>query len=209
MVRGMAVRGPTAAPDKPPSAPEVHTMSRVVGIAPPGTLGPGFEEPFEMLHACHERVTRMLELMQKLRSHMRTHGADEQARQAARDVMRYFDKAAPQHHRDEELHVFPLLIGLHDEEIIRIVARLQQDHIEMDARWKKARSLLEEVEAGTRTQFNEADDAVLDAFREIYDGHLRAEEDVVFPRAMREMDDERVKAMSREMMVRRGVDPVR
>ena len=47
-----------------------------------------FEQPFEMLEACHERVHRMLGLLARLREHMCTHGADEQARQAARDVMR-------------------------------------------------------------------------------------------------------------------------
>ena len=63
----------------------------------------------------------MLALLDKLRSHMRASGADEEARQAARDVMRYFDKAAPQHHRDEELHVFPMLVGMQDEQLIRTI----------------------------------------------------------------------------------------
>src|ERR1700748_365943 len=98
-------------------------MTRVEGITAPGTpLGPSFEEPFEMLHACHQRMERMLALLRKLRSHMRASGADEEVRQAARDVMRYFDKAAPQHHRDEELHVFPTLVGLQDVDLIRLVA---------------------------------------------------------------------------------------
>lgn len=181
-------------------------MSQVARIAPPGSAGgPGFEEPFGMLHACHERVGRMLALLQKLRAHLRETGCDEQARQAARDVMRYFDKAAPQHHRDEELHVFPALIGLQDEELVRLVARLQRDHQEMDARWTAARSLLEEVEAGSRSRFNAADDAVLDAFAALYEGHIRAEEDLAFPRAQGSMGAPQVEAMSRDMMARRGV----
>ena len=48
----------------------------------------GFDQPFEMLAACHERVQRMLALMTKLAAHLPAHGADEQARSAARDVMR-------------------------------------------------------------------------------------------------------------------------
>ena len=181
-------------------------MSRVVGITPPGGApAPGFEEPFGMLHACHERVERMLALVGRLREHLHEHGCDEQARQAARDVMRYFDKAAPQHHRDEELHVFPALVGLQDEELVRLVARLQRDHQEMDARWTAARSLLEEVEAGTRSQFNGADNDVLDAFASLYADHIRAEEELAFPRASGSMDPARIEAMSRDMMARRGV----
>ena len=180
-------------------------MTHVSGIAPPGTLGPSFEEPFEMLQACHQRIERMLALLEKVRSHMRASGADENTRQSARDVMRYFDKAAPQHHRDEELHVFPALIGMQDEALVRLVAQLQAEHQLMDARWRSARSLLEEVEGGMRSRFNEADDAVLDEFASIYAEHMRAEEGTAFPRASAAMDPERVKVMSADMMSRRGV----
>lgn len=181
-------------------------MSRVDGISPPGApAGPTFEEPFEMLQACHQRVSRMLTLLSKLRAHLLEFGADEQVRQAARDVMRYFDKAGPQHHRDEELHVFPTLVGTQDVDMIRLVARLQVEHQEMASKWAIARSLLEEVEAGTRTRFNAADDAILESFATLYQEHMRAEESVAFPKASSEMDAERLKAMSRDMMARRGV----
>lgn len=159
-----------------------------------------------MLHACHERMGRMLALLEKIRLNIRASGVDEQVRQAARDVMRYFDRAAPQHHRDEELHVFPMLIGIQEEGLVRLVARLQQDHQEMDARWTAARSLLEEIESGPRSQFNEADDGVLDAFTALYAEHLKAEEDIAFPRASEAMDDPRLQSMSQDMMTRRGVN---
>ena len=55
----------------------------------------GFDQPFEMLEACHERVERSLGLLLRLAEHLVSHGADEQARDAARDVLRYFDLAAP------------------------------------------------------------------------------------------------------------------
>ena len=45
----------------------------VPGVASPGA---GFEQPFEMLAACHERVVRMLELMAKLLRPLPAHGAD-------------------------------------------------------------------------------------------------------------------------------------
>jgi D-amino-acid dehydrogenase len=53
---------------------------------------------FEVLDACHERIQRMLRRLQWLRVHLATMGCDDQARQAARDVLRYFDLAAPAHH---------------------------------------------------------------------------------------------------------------
>ncbi|HEX2546883.1 MAG TPA: hemerythrin domain-containing protein, partial [Ramlibacter sp.] len=89
----------------------------------------GFEEPFGMLEACHERVQRMLALLQRLREHLASHGADTQAQQAARDVMRYFDQAAPLHHQDEELHVFPPLLARGSAQAVQVVRRLQEDHV--------------------------------------------------------------------------------
>jgi hypothetical protein len=56
-------------------------------VAFPGLQAPaaGFDEPFAMLGACHERVRRSLALLQRLVEHAAAHGADAQARDAARD----------------------------------------------------------------------------------------------------------------------------
>ncbi|AMO24772.1 hemerythrin domain-containing protein [Ramlibacter solisilvae] len=181
-------------------------MSQVVGISPPGAkLAAGFEQPFEMLHACHERVERMLALLQRLREHVRAQGGDEQARQAARDVMRYFDTAAPKHHEDEELHVFPVLIALDDEAVAQVVAQLQQDHLQMERHWRAARGLLLELAEGHRAAFDRADEAVLDAFAGLYAGHIEAEESIAYPRAAALIEGERLQSMSRDMMARRGL----
>lgn len=177
-------------------------VSSQFGILEPGSLGPTFDEPFDMLEACHERLARMLALLGRLRAHLRTAGNDAQAQQAARDVMRYFDTAAPQHHRDEELHVFPVLLGLPD--MVDLVSRLQQDHMTMEARWVAVRSLLEEVESGARASFNEADDRVLDSFAALYAAHAEAEESKAFPMASATMEPERLREMSRDMKARRG-----
>lgn len=164
-----------------------------------------FEQPFEMLEACHERVHRMLALLARLREHLCTHGADEQARQAARDVMRYFDQAAPQHHMDEELHVFPRLLAQGDAKAVATVRQLQQDHLQMEAGWSRARQVLAAVEQGALQRPCAEDDAALDAFADLYGEHIRAEEGIAYPAAASLMDDDALAAMGQEMMRRRGV----
>ena len=84
-------------------------MTQAIPLVLHAAPAAGFDEPFEMLAACHERVQRMLRLLRRLAAHLGEHGADAQAAQAAVDVMRYFDEAAPRHHDDEELHVLPRL----------------------------------------------------------------------------------------------------
>ncbi|HEX7888736.1 MAG TPA: hemerythrin domain-containing protein [Ramlibacter sp.] len=165
----------------------------------------GFEQPFEMLEACHERVQRMLALLARLRAHVRENGADVQAQQAARDVMRYFDIAAPHHHRDEELHVFPRLLREADPEVVPVVERLQRDHLRMEQCWVEARSVLERVARAEADRFSAADDEALDAFAGLYGEHLAAEERIAYPRARALMDESEIEAAGKEMMRRRGV----
>jgi hemerythrin-like domain-containing protein len=163
----------------------------------------GFDQPFEMLEACHERVQRMLRLLQRLRTHLVSMGCDAQARQAARDVMRYFDVAAPHHHEDEERHVFPPLLaaGL----CVDIVLRLQREHLEMTALWPLVREVLQRVDGDHWTGFAPADEDTLERFARLYDWHIAAENELVYPAAVQHLDGAAQAAMGEEMARRRGV----
>ncbi len=165
----------------------------------------GFDQPFEMLEACHERVQRMLRLLQRLRTHLASMGHDDQARQAARDVMRYFDMAAPAHHEDEERHIFPALLaaGLH----VDTVQRLQREHLEMAALWPTVREVLQcvDTDADSWPGFGPADEAALERFARLYDWHIAAENELVYPAAAQRLDAAAQAAMGEEMARRRGV----
>jgi hemerythrin-like domain-containing protein len=185
----------------------MDARARMAGPADPllPTPGAGFEQPFEMLQACHERVHRMLRLLSRLREHLPAHGADEQAQQAARDVMRYFDQAAPEHHRDEELHVFPALLAQGDPEVVAVVKRLQHDHLQMESRWADARQVLAVIAAGQLNLLSAQAQSALDAFAGLYDGHIDAEEQIAYPAAAVLLQGEPLAQMSRDMMARRGL----
>ena len=183
--------------------------SSQVPIGLPGYIAPGvgFEQPFEMLGACHERVERMLRLLGKIREHVQTHGADTQARDAARDVMRYFDQAGPHHHEDEERHVFPPLIAQRDPAVLAVVIRLKQDHREMAMQWARVRAALSGlVEAGGAWAGFSVDDLQrFDAYDALYRRHLLDENGVVYPAARPLIRGGALQAMSADMMARRGV----
>ncbi|WP_232727963.1 hemerythrin domain-containing protein [Acidovorax sp. 69] len=157
-----------------------------------------------MLEACHERVQRTLGLLARLRAHVQARGADDEARQAARDVLRYFDMAAPLHHEDEELHVFPLLLEQATPEVKALVLRLQYDHVAMAADWAEARGgLLALVDAGAQG-FKPQDEVALDRFATRYDAHIAAEEGAAYPAAAALLAPDSLTAMGREMAARRG-----
>ena len=167
--------------------------------------GPGasFDEPFEMLAACHQRVARMLDLLARLALHLPAKGCDEAARQAARDVMRYFDLAGPAHHEDEERHVFPALDALPDPAVQALVARLRQEHLAMAAQWQAVRADLAGIESGG-LQAGPATATRWAAFTALYRQHIAAEEAQAYPAAQPLLDGPAQAAMGREMARRRG-----
>jgi hemerythrin-like domain-containing protein len=177
------------------------TTSALPGFNAPAV---GFEQPFAMLEACHERVQRTLTLLQRLRAHVQEHGADVPAQQAARDVLRYFDIAAPLHHEDEELHVFPLLLAQGSADVAALVVRLQHDHICMGADWAAARLPLKALADGLQAGFSEADGAAFDRFIARYDRHIADEETVAYPAAQALLAAPTLEAMGSEMAARRA-----
>ncbi len=164
----------------------------------------GFDLPFDMLQACHERVTRTLDLLQRLRAHVDEQGASEPARQAARDVMRYFDLAAPAHHEDEERHVFPPVLVNGDARQLSVVQRLQADHLAMVEDWAQARGVLKQLAEGGIAMFDAAQRSVLDQFAQRYPAHIALEEELVYPAARRCLGPADQTAMGNEMARRRG-----
>lgn len=167
--------------------------------------GAGFDQPFEMLNACHERVRRSLALLQRLQDYLLDHANDEQSSQAARDVMRYFDLAAPHHHEDEERHIFPLLRARDDAALLPLVQRLSDDHRRMGAQWALARAVLAALAESSASGLSAADRAALQAFAALYDGHIEAEEQHAYPAAQALMDAQTLAAAGQDMARRRGV----
>lgn len=170
----------------------------------------GFEQPFEMLAACHDRVRRSLALLGRLVEHIDAHGHDSQSRSAAADVLRYFDLAAPLHHQDEERHVFPLLADSGDAALMAAVATLRSDHARMETLWAGLRTVLtgwarpnstDTIDAPVRQQ--------VQAFERVYTAHLQTEEGLVLPAARARIGATGLAAMSADMEQRRraGVSP--
>lgn len=177
-----------------------------MGTALPGFNAPavGFEAPYEMLQACHERVKRTLDLLGRLIDHVEQNGHDAQSRSAAADVLRYFDLAAPLHHQDEELHVFPPLLAGEDAALQAVVRRLQAEHCEMETLWAALRpTLLRWREPDAHSTPDAALRQQAARFARLYAGHIPVEETLVFAGAQAGMDAPTLAAMGAEMQARR------
>lgn len=157
----------------------------------------GFDQPFDMLAACHDRVRRSLNLLQRLRAHVQRHGVDGQARDAAADVLRYFDRAGPAHHEDEERHVLPRLRAAG---LATLAERLHVEHAEMAALWA---ALREPLLAWARGEAAALDEAAAERYAALYAAHLALEDEQAFAAARAGLDDAALAAMGAEMAGRR------
>lgn len=183
-----------------------------IGNALPGHRSPavGPEAPFDMLEACHERVLRSLQLLQKLQAYLLASGHDTSTAQAAQDVLRYFNIAAPLHHQDEELHVFPRLLALGDAALSTAVQQLIADHRVMEEAWAPAAEVLRHIAHTAKASSVERWqplDAVqtnaLQSFAALYGPHIAIEERLVYPRARALLLPQALQTMSADMVRRR------
>src|SRR4051794_27833306 len=110
-------------------------MAQLIGGGAPA---PDFDHPLELLAACHERIADRIDTLERLIAHLPEHGCDEQAQQAAANVIRYFDSAGEHHHEDEERDLFPAIERASGEnrDALTLIARLREDHTKMRALWQ-------------------------------------------------------------------------
>ncbi len=167
-----------------------------------GTAAPGFERPLDVLEACHGRIARQCDTLDRLLAHLPLHGADAQAQQAARAVLTYFDTAAVHHHDDEERNLFPLLEQAGAPGACDLVETLTLEHDELALLWWRLRGLLQQIEAGTPVML---DESLTRRFVTLNRSHLEFENTRVLPLARQVLDAAAIERLGRAMAARRGV----
>jgi len=172
-------------------------MSTLIGGAP----APSFDDPLEMLRACHGRIQAQCATLQKLLTHLPTHGCDTQAQQAAQAILRYFDTAGRHHHDDEEQDLFPLLLATRDDTAQTLVTHLLGEHKVMDAAWQDVRVYLAEISSGKSSAL---DAATVGHFIDVYDRHIAVENSQLLPLAQRLLDHDQLGSLGRNMASRRS-----
>lgn len=164
------------------------------------------EVPLEMLAACHIRIQHQCDILLRLAKHLPLHGSDDQARQAAKNITRYFDTAAVDHHADEENDLFPALLesvaGSDPVCIRQLIDRLCHEHRQLEAGWRKIRKILSDVADGKPVKLPQHE---VDTFVSAYTEHLELEETELLPMANRLLDANQIEHIGQAMRDRRGI----
>jgi hemerythrin-like domain-containing protein len=165
-----------------------------------------FDHPLDILDGCHERIRRQCRLIERIRERLATSGADSEARDAARAVMRYFDSAGANHHRDEEDDLFPALLGIAAgaprEALEALIGRLREEHAALEASWIDMRASLLEISDGRDVSLELA---AVRAFGAAYERHIAIEEAQLFPLARELLGAAEIARLGASMAERRGV----
>ena len=167
---------------------------------------PDFDQPVAVLKHCHDRIRKQLRTMQQLSGPAAAEASANEVRQAAAAVLRYFEKAAPQHHEDEEHDLLPMLADTARDADAALLARLAPEvlaeHREMETLWQKLQPQLAAIAAGPAATLDSA--AVADLC-EHYLRHMDKEEGHIAPMAKRLFSAEQMQRLGNAMRTRRGI----
>ncbi|HEX8710350.1 MAG TPA: hemerythrin domain-containing protein [Terracidiphilus sp.] len=166
----------------------------------------GFDDPIGMLTDCHRRIENFLRVLDLVRNRAKGRTLTDEESSAVQASLDYFRKGGRRHTADEEESLFPRLRKQLSEADFKELDGLEHEHQFADARHAEVDELYTRwISAGA---LNEAESARLatavDELVRMYAGHIRIEEEVVFPRAARALDRETVKAIGDEFRKRRA-----
>ncbi|GGY15697.1 hemerythrin domain-containing protein [Paludibacterium paludis] len=140
---------------------------------------PGFDEPLEMLLACHDKIRRFCDQLDKLPPYIDENGVNETAKQAIDGVIRYFDQAGPSHHADEEEELFPILLARVPSAAPKL-EQLSAEHGYLHSCWNAIRDDLAALRNGDSSVISRIE---IQEFVRLYREHAAIEEAWLIPTA--------------------------
>jgi hemerythrin-like domain-containing protein len=165
-----------------------------------------FDQPIEMLDRCHQRIRRTCDLLVRIASHIRARGCDDDARDAALLVVRFFDTAGANHHRDEEDDLFPALIHYVPSEELNavrcLVFKLRAQHAELDTMWAGLRPQVMSIAVRGETELSVE---IARSFAAATEKHIATEEAELLPLARRVLGESLLVRLGTSMARRRGL----
>ena len=116
-------------------------------VARPTMPDLAIDDPMALLTACHDKVRHFCGLLDRLGAHVLAQGSDITAQEAATAIRRYFEMAAPLHHDDEDIDLYPALVR-RQPGLSELARQIGQEHTELNRQWTTVQAWLMKVQAG-------------------------------------------------------------
>ena len=162
---------------------------------------PDFDDPLEMLAACHTRIESQCMTLLRLPAYLGERGNDAAVREAAAKVIRYFETAGRHHHQDEEQDLFPLLTARADAAQRALIENLAAQHQDLEAAWRALKPLLATLAEGGAV----SEALPVERFAALYRAHINEENTRLLPFARAVLSVGELRALGENMARRRGI----
>lgn len=169
-------------------------------------VAPDFGDPLGLLSACHRRIESQCATLLRLPDHITAHGTDEACRQAASNILKYFNTSGKSHHADEESDVFPLIEAYARAEcntkLQSLIQELRDDHVAMDDAWQDLAFFLEKLTDGRQVW---PETLPVARFVTLYRTHMAKEDKHIFSYARDKFTIDQLSELGNKMAMRRNV----
>ena len=167
------------------------------------TPAPSFDDPVGLLLACHRRIEKHCDILERFPEHLERHGMDSELRTAAARILRYFDLAGPAHHTDEEFGLFPWLLAQPDfPGALRAPLRnLTDQHRQLEAAWQNLAEDLRDLISAEKLRTLR-----LEPFITMNRAHIALEDGEIFPLARQLLNPKSAKTLGAAMTLRRRAE---
>jgi hemerythrin-like domain-containing protein len=166
----------------------------------------GFDDPIGMLKDCHRRIEQFLHVLCLVVERAQERELTQEEAAAVKSALDYFRVGGQRHTADEEESLFPRMRAEEaTAEALKKIEMLEVEHREADnlhsaverlyATWLEGRALSNEDSQRLC--------AATDRLKQLYEGHIRIEENLVFPRAAKGLDGQTLAQIGEEFQARR------
>ena len=161
-----------------------------------------FDDPLGMLRDCHRRIEHFLDILCVVAESSKAHVLTREARTAVEAALKYFRVGGQRHTADEEDSLFPRLIaagGFAD------LDRLEHEHEEASQLHADIEAIYQGwISAGSLTESQAGNLLSATArLRDLYRAHIQIEDDLIFPKAAKILDQDEIRSIGREFRARR------
>jgi len=166
----------------------------------------GFDDPIGMLKDCHRRIEQFLNVLCLVVERAPQRRLTDEERDAVQSALHYFRVGGQRHTADEEQSMFPRMRAEKASAgAMKEIEALEADHREANdlhlaverlyTTWSEGRPLSSEDEQRLC--------AVTQRLKQLYEGHIKIEENLVFPRAAESLGAQEIAAIGAEFRERR------